>query len=201
MTKIVGIGGRLASGKDCIADYLVEEHGWVKLGMSDALAGALYTLNPLVSTRVRFLGIPLWVKHVRYQEVADRVGYVEAKTLPEVRRLLQVLGTEVGRNMIDEDVWTDMMVKKVRSLISSEVPGIIVTGVRFENEIEAISDELSGALWWVVRPSLEDGVNASHPSENSVSASDFDVEIWNTGTLEDLYEKVRGLVILQGINN
>lgn len=195
MTLVVGIGGKLASGKDAVADYLVENYGWVKLGMSDALAGALYTLNPLVSTRVRFLGIPLWTKHVRYQEVADRVGYVEAKTLPEVRRLLQVLGTEVGRNMIDEDVWTDMMVKRVRSLISPEVPGIIVTGVRFENEIEAISDELSGNLWWVVRPSLEDGVNASHSSENSVSASDFDVEIWNTGTLGDLYEKVRGLIV------
>lgn len=194
MSKVVGIGGKLASGKDAIADRLVSVHGWVKLGMSDALAEALYTLDPLIPVPRTFLGIPLGHKHVRYRPHVTRLGYVEAKTNPEVRRLLQVLGTEVGRNMIDPDVWTNIMVRKVKSLLESGVPGVVVTGVRFDNEIEAISEELGGSLWWVIRPSLEAGSNSGHASENSVSASDFDRTIWNDSTLRDLYGKVDSLV-------
>lgn len=194
MTRIVGIGGKFSSGKDVIADRLVEVHGWAKLGMSDALADALYTLNPVVPWKIRVLGIPLWTKHVRYQEVADRVGYVTAKTLPEVRRLLQVLGTEVGRDMIDVNVWTNIMVKRVQALTSSGVPGIIVTGVRFLNERDAL-DDLGAHLWWVIRPSLEDGTNAGHTSENSLSESDFGTVIWNDGTIDDLHNKVDSMIM------
>src|SRR6478735_5398543 len=117
MTQIVGIGGKLASGKDAIADYLVSEYGWVKFGMSDALATALYTLNPFIPAsvherkRVKFLGIPLWKSRSKYTtaaggrpyaELYDSLGYVQVKEITEVRRLLQVLGTEVGRKQLSD---------------------------------------------------------------------------------------------------
>lgn len=208
MTRIVGIGGKLASGKDAISDYLVETYGWVKMGMSDPLADALYTLDPLIETRdetqvrVRFLGfIPLWRKTVvttgviRYQAVFDRLGYVKAKEIPEVRRLLQILGTEVGRKQLsDGNLWTDIMERKVRQAVESGAPGVIVTGIRFPNETSAIETNLEGELWWVERPSLKSTVNAGHASENSVNRRDFHVEILNDGTLPDLYDKVDRLV-------
>ena len=209
MTRIVGIGGKLASGKDAVSDHLVKKHGWVKMGMSDALADALYVLNPYIPVqsgtrkRVRFLGIPLWKSRTKYSsqlgvkpyaELYDSLGYVEVKRVTEVRRLLQKLGTEVGRNMISDSVWTDIMERKVKELAATGVPGIIVTGIRFPNEIEAISENLGGELWWVSRPSLAAGSNAGHASENSVDAADFDLTIHNTGTLDDLYAKVDKIV-------
>ena len=202
---IVGIGGKLRHGKDEIADRLVNEHGWVKIGMSDGLADALYTLNPWIllptalgwrnrftASVARLFKRPPRPVYVRYQWLADAAGYVGAKENKEVRRLLQILGTEIGRKMIDEDVWVDMMVNKVKKAMVG-VPGVIVTGVRFPNEIEAISETLGGELWWVVRP-LAAGDNAAHDSENSVNSVDFDRVIRNDGTLKELYAKVDDLV-------
>ena len=204
MTRIVGIGGKLASGKDAVSDHLVEKHGWAKMGMSDALADALFTLNPQIETRDesaprKFFGlIPLRKKTttgvVRYKTILAQLGYVKAKEIPEVRRLLQKLGTEVGRNMISDSVWTDIMERKVKELAATGVPGIIVTGIRFPNELESISENLEGELWWVSRPSLAEGVNSGHASETSVDAADFDRTIINNGTLEDLYKKVDQIV-------
>lgn len=211
MTRIIGIGGRLASGKDCIADYLVEHHGWVKLGMSDALAEALYTLDPFIpeahqerwhlhwwpvfrSQKLSWVRYPKFLRYkaeswIRYQPLVDVEGYVKAKENDEVRRLLQVLGTEVGRKQISESVWTDIAARKVRQAESQGVPGAILTGVRFPNEIEMI-EELGGETWWVDRPSLTATSNAGHASENSLSSVDFDRTIRNDGTLEDLYKKI-----------
>ncbi len=209
VTRIVGIGGKLASGKDAISDRLVEQHGWVKFGMSDALGEALYTLNPWIP-----VGIPMKKdrKHmlarlvervrsreeftavIRYKELFDDVGYVKAKENDEVRRLLQVLGTEVGRKQISESIWTDIAARKVREAAAAGAPGVILTGVRFPNELEMIEDDLEGETWWVHRPITNNNETAGHASENSVSAVDFELTIYNDGTLDDLYAKVDALV-------
>src|SRR6478735_800868 len=209
MTQIVGIGGKLASGKDAIADYLVSEYGWVKFGMSDALADALYTLDPWIVTIKPLKGnsfFKLWrkwfakeeafqdIEMIGYAALVDRVGYVEAKTNPEVRRLLQVLGTEVGRKQLsDGDLWTGIMERKINKAVADGAPGVIVTGVRFPNEVE-LFEQIGADTWWVDRPSLKSTVNAGHASENSVSAVDFELVVRNDGTLEDLYRKVDDLV-------
>lgn len=169
-----------------MADYLIGK-GWVKFGMSDPLHQSMMKLNPIVDER------PYVEEDDRYEEFAltyrdatDEYGYTEAKArFPEYRRLLQVFGTEVGRDLFGANVWVDIM--KRRAGASMEVHNTIVTGIRFINEVEAIR-ELGGELWWVYR---ENGTpNSGHASENSVSATDFDIYIDNTGSLKDLYANV-----------
>lgn len=206
MTKFVGIGGRLASGKDAISDHLVEKHGWAKLGMSDALAEALYTLNPWIelptglgwknrfTARIaRTFHQPFRPTWIRYRDLYDSLGYVRAKEYPEVRRLLQILGTEVGRRIIGESTWTDIVVRRAKEA-AKNAPGVIITGIRYPNELDMITDDLEGELWWVVRPSLKDGSNADHSSENSVHETDFDRTIRNDGTLKELYTKIDDII-------
>ncbi|UDL16447.1 deoxynucleoside monophosphate kinase [Microbacterium phage Zooman] len=210
VNNIIGIGGKLASGKDAISDHLVAEHGWVKLGMSDALSEALYILNPWIPTGIGldqkkgFAKLVTWLNNPfgtkteftavsRYQELFDRDGYVEVKKNSEVRRLLQILGTEVGRKIIGESTWTDIVIRRTQDALAEGAPGVIITGIRFPNELDMIED-LDGELWWVDRPSLQAGSNAGHASENSVSSVDFDRVVVNDGTLEDLYQKVDDLV-------
>lgn len=195
MTHIIGIGGKLASGKDAIADYLVEKHGWAKLGMSDALAEALEVLNPHIPVENSVLGIISSTSWVRYKDYLSEHGYVKAKENPEVRRLLQVLGTQVGRELISESVWTDIVARRARTA-SRFAPGVIITGIRFPNELELISDDLEGELWWVNRPGLSLDSSSTHSSENSVAHYDFDRVIINDGTLEELYLKVDKILTL-----
>lgn len=206
MTQIIGIGGKLQHGKDVVADHLVNELGWVKIGMSDDLNAVLMELNPWIptvkvtNTKRRFLGITFGTKSVsalgviRYADLVEKVGYVKAKQENEVRRLLQVMGTEVGRKMIDPNIWVKMLTKKMRALKKDGVPGIVVTGVRYPNESKAIRT-LEGDLWWVERPGhTADTEAGSHDSENSLTSDDFDIVIENDRTINDLRAKVDDLV-------
>lgn len=192
------VGGRLTSGKDAFADHLVEQHGFVKLGMSDTLALALYRLNPWVGVNLdRTDIVPR-----RYQDLVDLVGYVEAKKNPEVRRLLQQLGTEVGRQLLGENIWVDAARKKILELTSAG-QNVVITGIRFDNEIAleqqlnySSSARLSAVSVYVDRPSLPAPVEG-HSSEGSVTPDQFQYQLLNDGTLEQLY--TRGTQLLKEI--
>lgn len=195
---LFGIGGRLRAGKDILAERLENEHGFVRLGMSDALNEALLTIDPWISTDVevsglwrRFVGwlfrTPLEMREfVRYSTHHREVGYVEAKKNPDVRRYLQLLGTEVGRNMVGKNVWVDIMRDKILAL-EAEGCDVVVTGIRFPNEL-ALIEQLGGETVWVSRPSVEDAGQA-HESESSVAAGDFRHIVLNDSTLASLEEK------------
>lgn len=191
MTKLVGIGGRLAAGKDAVADHLVEKHGWIKLGMSDPLLEVAVTLDPYIPYREyedTKYGRPLEnPKNIRLSKLVDRLGYVKAKENAEVRRFLQVLGTDVGRNMIGEDLW----VRKAEEAILTQMArgkNVVITGVRFENELKMV-DWNEGLLVWVDRPGQSLTAATGHASEQ-LTSDGFDITLVNDGTLEDLYKKV-----------
>lgn len=187
---LIGLGGRLRSGKDVVADHLVAEHGYVKIGMSDALHEAMLAIDPWVhvgETHAYIHGAP--VGWQQYSDLIKSVGYVEAKAVPEVRRLLQNLGTEVGRNMVGVNVWVNIMARKIDDHRGGGHP-VVVTGIRFPNEVRMI-EALGGRAVWIERPGIHapsEGT-ASHASENSVGAADFKHLIHNDGTLEQLQER------------
>jgi len=197
MSKLIGIGGLFSSGKDTVADYLVEKYGWVKMGMSDPLNDALLTLNPLIDCQFEGAAELNWEtdqRFVRYEIVENALGYTNSKLIPEVRRLLQVLGTEVGRNMMGENTWIDIAERRINN-IHRNGQSVILTGLRFPNETRMIRQN-RGHLWWVNRPELNNtGQTATHSSENSVDASNFDHIIENSGSLEELYEKVDKILV------
>lgn len=153
--------------------------------MSDPLHEAMLTLDPIIGVRDEsYFGYST----ITYAEAYDAVGYTNLKAeYDEARRLLQVFGTEVGRNLFGENVWSDIMKRRVSE--ASVTHDVVVTGIRFPNEVTAIR-ELGGELWWVERPDPNMGIEGGHASENSVSRNDFEVLIQNFGTLEALYAKV-----------
>ena len=192
-TKLIGIGGKKEAGKDAVADYLVENHGWVKLGMSDDLAEALRRLNPVIQAEV-------WVDEdqqiqgtlVKYQDLLESVGYTKAKENDEVRRLLQVLGTEIGRELISPTLWVDLIDPKIHAALVSG-KNVIVTGIRFPEERELIESYTQGQTWYVVRPEAENASEtdaAKHKSEVSVQHQNFNHIIDNDGDLSKLYTHV-----------
>jgi hypothetical protein len=182
MASLIGIGGALTAGKDTVADYMVDEYDFKKHFMSEPLAAALLALNPVLE--IDWDGFK-----VRYSRLLAEVGYTRAKEHPEVRRLLQTLGTEVGRQMIGENTWVDIAGRSIDESLHIQKRNVVITGIRFKNELEMIRKR-GGILLYVDRPGLPAAASSAHASENSLTKDDFDVVVDNDGSLEQLYRKV-----------
>lgn len=190
MSKLIGLGGYAQSGKDTVADLLVTNHGWRKTYFSKALDDALLVLNPLIPTPVSS-SVPedVFTWWTRYAEFRKVTSYDDAKQNYEVRRLLQTLGTEVGRNMLGKNVWVNAAFKEVDKLMD-EGYDVAITGVRFPNEREAVVKR-GGKLVWVSR--IGYGPINTHASDNSLGREDFNMFVNNDWTLKELASRVAEL--------
>jgi hypothetical protein len=172
MTNIIGLSGYAQSGKDTVANYLVNNYGFTKISFADPIRKALYLLNPKVRV-ADMSGVSL-------AAAVDGLGWENLKAeSPDTRELLQRMGTEVGREIFGKDFWVNQAMIKAR-----EHEKVVFADVRYENEVQSIL-EASGAVWRVSKPEVE-AVN-KHESETSLDAYNFDKHIYNAGSLKDLY--------------
>lgn len=186
---VVGLTGLKRSGKDTVADRLVEEHGFVKVAYADPLRDMALALDPIVG--VAELDRRWWrprrhreaAGNYRLSEAVTDLGWEEAKEYPEVRRTLQRLGTEVIRNHIGTDYWLNRMHGRLIRLGASRV---VITDCRFPNEVDLVHG-WGGTVLLVDRPGLP--YNDPHDSEDVTSLL-CDQYIDNDGTLDDLHRKV-----------
>jgi hypothetical protein len=177
---IIAISGYARSGKDTIGDILVSL-GFQKVAFADKLREALLELNPIITFDT------ISNQPIRYNEIIDLVGYERAKTIyPEIRNLLQKLSTQVGRNVLDEDIWINLLTSKL-----TKNNNWVITDCRFPNEAQAIKN-YDGNIWQVVRPDI--CAANSHISEHALNGFNFDQVIINDGTIEDLADKVYSLL-------
>lgn len=96
------------------------------------------------------------------------------------RYLMQMIGTEWGRNLIDPDIWVKAWLRKVEAIAGP----VVVDDCRFPNE-EAAIRSIGGTLVRITRPGQPTIKTSSHESEAHHIACDF--EIINDGTLDQLY--------------
>lgn len=75
----------------------------------------------------------------------------------------------------------------------------IITDMRFPNEMQAVKTN-GGITIRVVRPNDKDIPLDLHPSETALDDAEFDYEIINDGTIEDLKEKVEGIILHINLN-
>jgi len=173
---IIGLSGYAQSGKDTVANILVDKYGYKRVAFADKIRECLFALDPIVGVRDGSSAT------LHLSEYFDDFGWEKAKKLPEVRRLLQVLGTEVGRNLIDEQIWIEMALGNVA--IGDKV---VVTDVRFEDEAKEIK-WLFGEIWRINRPNTKPA-NA-HISEIALDDWVFDRFIDNSGDLKMLEDLI-----------
>lgn len=166
---IIGLSGYARSGKDTVANIMVEKYGFTKLAFADPIREALYKLNPYIAGGFRL------------QYLVDKTGWDQAKDdYPEIRQLLQRLGAEIGREMWGPNFWIRQLVH--RSMRSGE--RIVVPDVRYPNEAQAIREMNNSQIWRIKRPSYAPA--NSHKSETAMDDWKFDQIFMNNGSIKDL---------------
>lgn len=116
------------------------------------------------------------------------LGWERAKRKnPDIRGLLQRLGTEAGRDIHGADCWV--------RLANLTEPGAFAD-TRFLNEVAAIR-AAGGLVVWVSRIGV--GPANEHSSENSVTVEDCDFVLCNNGTPEDLAAQTRAMLAYYGL--
>lgn len=160
------------------------------------------------------------------------------------RLLLQLLGTECGRNIIHPNIWINALFAKYKSTTYTDIskdcprqniydvteadeleygsikniyPNWIITDVRFPNELKAVQDRggitirvnrLSfrtqetefGKVSTVIQPEVDKLMGIQeHPSETALDNAKFDYTIENNGTIEELIEKVKEILIKEKV--
>ena len=177
---VVGIAGYARSGKDTIADYLVESEGYTKISFSTPMKEAMYRLNPRITINEN-VNQPLRIG-------VDIYGWEGLKERsPDIRGLLQRFGTEVGREMFDEDFWVDYALNSI-----PDGGKAVIADVRYPNEANAIR-ALGGKVFRVERDGV--GPANSHASENALDGYEYDGTIYNQGTIRGLYNDVETQIL------
>ena len=192
-TNIIGLAGRMRSGKRVICNVL-SEFGYARMYfayplkklISELLSKSIEELDLLknVESEYKFHKNELMyisnVTNIPYRYVEDVIG---DRTFATVRELYQIIGTDLIRKY-DKD-WH---VNELRKLIEKDKK-YCFDDVRFPNEVEFIN-ELGGEVWFVSRPQISDMSN--HECETSLSWQFFgDRIIVNDSTKEELETRIR----------
>jgi len=121
--------------------------------------------------------------------IYDRVKPVHVRDASFIkdRFLLQWLGTEWGRNTIDQDLWVKLWVAAVQKT-ASENPGAIIVcdDCRFDNEAEVVKS-VGGVIVKISTAKNGERIDtsrATHASENGISLKYVDYVVENNYTLE-----------------
>lgn len=143
MKKIIGITGSAGSGKDTIGDILVRNlPNWEKV----SFAGHLKDVTALLFgfDRKMLAGETPEDREIREQPDPYWSEKMGKDFTP--RFALQFFGTNLLRNQLHQNIWVDCLEKKI---LKSD-KNIVITDVRFSNEIDMIKS-IGGEVWRVER--------------------------------------------------
>ena len=208
---IIGVCGFIGSGKDTVADYLVNFHEFRRESFAS-------TLKDAVASVFGWDRILLEGRTKEAREWREQVDpwWAERLSMPTLtpRWVLQYWGTEVARRSFHDDIWIASLENKLRTSRDD----VVISDCRFPNEISSIKRS-GGMIVWVQRGDLPDWYDAAveanrgsniglnelksrgiHASEWSWIGTDFDAIIDNNGSIEDLYVQTKDLIISNKIS-
>jgi len=196
---IIGVIGFIGSGKDTVGDTLVSM-GWKKESFAKPLKDVVAIIFGWDRSKLEGA-----TKEDRaWREIPDEYWSKILGKPFSPRLALQLMGTEAGRRVFGEPLWTASCLKRIQDDAANNY---VVTDVRFNNEIVALNE--SGALlvriYRGIEPSyfddacvynifggeLPESLKNVHQSEWDWCGNPLiDYSISNDGTLQELQSKV-----------
>ena len=206
MSQIIGIVGFIGSGKDTVADYLVNFHGYKRESFANSLKDAVSQVfrwpRELLEGRTK--------ESREWRETPDEWWSKRLKQDITPRYVLQYWGTEVVRKGFHDDMWVASLEHR---LLNSQ-NDIVITDCRFPNEIKAIRNAGGRVIrikrgpepvWFNDARSMNKGPSRNmswalskhnieelgiHASETAWVGQKFDATLNNDGTIEELYHQI-----------
>lgn len=202
---IIGVCGFIGSGKDTVADYLVNFHEFRRESFANSLKDAVANVfgwdRTMLEGRTkqarewREQVDPWWSKRLNMPELTPRL-------------MLQLWGTEVCRKGFHDDIWIAALENKLRN----SKDDIVISDCRFPNEISSIKS--AGGIivcvergvrphWYDIAIQANRGSESAknwlkeegiHASETSWVGTNFDAVLNNNATIDDLFVQVKNLV-------
>ena len=200
---VTSIYGKNKSGKTTLANILVNEYGFVKLSFADALrelskilfgVDTSWKTNDPWSVTFGYMDSVNWLFSVIKNADSVKQSFInkikKATTKDEAYRItLEVLGTDIFRNLVLDDFWcatTAFAVIKNAALGKN----VVIDDMRFPDEYELLNN-LNSIFIQIIAP-FEEPVG-EHCSQKHVSDFKEDYTINNNGTKKDLLNKFKEL--------
>ena len=197
---ILVICGLKGSGKDTIGDYLIQGHNFTRFHFGDAVKDVCSIIFG-------------WSRHLlegdtkesrEFRETEDvwwseKLGF---KLTPRIA--FQKIGTDVMRDHFHKDIWTLIIERKINKILNeNKSQNIVITDCRFKNELQMVQSY--GAKTVAVYRNLpewfmpyKNGIISApknvHLSEYEWIRTDFDFEIKNNGSFENLHHNIHFLL-------
>ncbi|KUM02726.1 hypothetical protein KIF53_15645 [Chromobacterium subtsugae] len=201
--QLIGLAGPKKSGKDTIADHLVANHGFVKIGFADKIREELRAAYPgleagtfenqvfkdvndisLALEHCENLGFIDWLRHRRVVEI-----YAELSESRSPRWLQQQWG-DYRRATAG---W-DYFICDVCERIEASTTPVVVSGLRYAASAPIPTAEaglirqLGGWVWHIDRPGYQ--ASAEHTTEIALPRHSRDLTIDNDGDVKTLLDVV-----------
>tara|TARA_R110000764_G_scaffold136846_1_gene224757 strand:+ start:110 stop:655 length:546 start_codon:yes stop_codon:yes gene_type:complete len=174
--KLIGLSGKARGGKDAAGDHIRDMCGFSTYAMAAPVKEAC---------RVIF-GWDYRHLHGHLKDVLDPIYNVTP------RAAIQKLGTEFGRNMINNDIWTIKAENEIKARSN-----LVITDIRYNNEAELILEN-GGIIIDIKRRksarALIFGMK-NHSSEKGISSNLITEIVTNNGSLVDLYKKIDDIIL------
>jgi hypothetical protein len=186
LPTIIGITGRKFHGKDTLADYLVKQHGYIKLSFAQPLKEICKTIFGFTNSQVN----------------GDLKETIDFRWDVTPRKVMQFIGTElfrdnIGRLLPDigENLWARCVIEKIKSLLLVDPSSkFVISDVRFPNEIECLREySKESKIFRVYRPGVLVDETSSHPSEKLIDSLSVDADIINDSDKDSLFLKFEAL--------
>ena len=215
-TQIIGLGGYKGSGKNTLGNHLADlinkkgKRHAVCIGLADALKEYC----------VEEYGLDLEICHADNHTKNTTLTKVAWNTMPQkiqtkyeykrsdsvymtYREVLQIVGTDLGRDIFGEDVWLERFTARANAVQSDKPITIVVTDVRFDNEAQYCMK--NGGH--VIRVMSDAKVVDTHATEAGITQYNYEVcgkgraslvhskkDIWTLYGYICLHENVRDFV-------
>lgn len=192
MTKFIVISGKKNVGKDTLADGIIaslQANGYTakKVSFADPLKQACHIIFGIPLDDMYTLEGKEKATHLRWNRISGNIREqflvddgIEPTGFLTVREVLQLVGTQLFRQQIDENVWACAPFK------INDVDFVVVSDCRYPNELQAAKD--AGA--YTIRISRDGLPNEdTHISERALDGvldSQFNIIVKNNGSLRGL---------------